>query len=205
MVNIDELSAKELYELAKQKEREEERLAQMQEQLNELKTRREQLIKRHQEELAYTDRKLEELNAQRREMIESHQKALTALEQELRKAQEQCDTRRAAARAIPEAKPALEKEELPPPIAEPDEAPARETPKAKGKSDGDELEVLMSHIHKIMKGRSYISESLLRERLTQLNFKSPHLSKLLDTLVRQTKLVRRTGGNYVLGKGAKKK
>jgi hypothetical protein len=243
MVNIEQLSAKELYELAKKKEQEEARVAEMQEQLKKLETEREGLIKKHEEELAYTDRQIEELASQRERMIEGHNKALSILEQKLKTLRE--ETNKAAAQEPAPAKeeapkkpetevakaPAPAKEEtqkkpeteavkapspakpkegmvgedLPPPSDDEPEQEVREKAKAKGGSEADELNTLMEHMHQIMKGRSYISDSLLREKLQSLKFKPANLSKLLDTLVRQARLVRRSGGNYVLGRKAGKK
>jgi hypothetical protein len=216
MVNLDELSAKELYELAQKKEQEEARLAQMQQQLTELKGKREQMIRRHEEELAYTDQKLDELTRQRKAMIESHQKALAGLDQELKTIQAQCDDKKSAARKLEAeqasqarnkaaATPVVEKEELPPPVNNSQGSSSGSKEKGKHIGEEEELDLLMEHIIKMMKGRSYISEGLMREKLSIANFKSPNLRKLLDTLVRQKRLVNRSGGNYVLGKGAKKR
>lgn len=218
MVNIEELSAKELYELAKKKEQEEARLNQLQEQIKELRGEREQLIKKHEEENAETERKIEELQARRKALSEGHKKALAILDQRLKKLederQQSKDTRdsaKAANAAVEQekAKPALEKEDLPPPSEEePEPEPAKseaKQPKAKGMSEEEELDLLMEHLQRIMKGRSYISDSLMREKLSAAKFKSPNLSKLLDKLVKQARLVRRSGGNYVLGRVKKKK
>ncbi len=215
MVNIEELSAKELYELAKRKEQEEARLAQMQQQLTELKGKREQMIQRHEEELAYTDQKIDELTRQRKAMVESHQKALAALDQELKTAQTQCDDKKSTAKKLEAqasqssrektSQPVLEKEELPPPVDNGPNNGAGAKEKGKPKSEEEELDLMMEHIIKMMKGRSYISEGLMREKLSVADFKSTDLRKLLDTLVRQKRLVLRSGGNYVLGKNAKKR
>lgn len=251
MVNIEELSAKELYELAKKKEQEEARLVQMQEQLTKLTAQREAVIKKHQEDLAYADRKIEELRNQRQVLLDDHRKALASLDKELQQLREDCASKKAAVNkpvvasapltaaktqpkpAAPMARPAVKappaKEELPPPLEEEvgiedidesdldidlgvdlgpedDEPQSSAAQKDKRKPSTDEqLDELMGHILKIMKGRSYISETLLKEKLAQANFRPDNLSKLLDTLVRQTRLVRRSGGNYVLGRAAKKK
>jgi len=250
MVNIEELSAKELYELAKRKEQEEARLVQMQEQLGKLTAQRETLIKKHQEDLAYADRKIEELRQQRQVLLDDHRKALTSIDRELQQLREDCDSKKAAVKksaaaspppptaetppkpAAPVARSAAKalpaKEELPPPLEEKevgiedidesdldlgiDLGPEDEEPEGQPAQEGKrkpsseaQLDELMGHILKIMKGRSYISETLLKEKLAQVNCRPENLGKLLDTLVRQTKLVRRSGGNYVLGRAAKKK
>lgn len=238
MVNIEELSAKELYELAKKKEQEEARLVQMQEQLTKLTSQREAVIKKHQEDLAYTDRKIEELRKQRQALVDDHRKALDSLDKELQQLREDCASKKdavdkplaahppaaktqpkpAAATAKPAVKAPPAKEKLPPPLEEEvgiediDESDLDidlgvnldQAGKHKPSTE-EQLDELMGHILKIMKGRSYISEGLLKEKLNLANFKTATLSKLLDTLVRQTKLVRRSGGNYVLGRAAKKK
>lgn len=221
MVNIEELSAKELYELAKKKEQEEARLNQLQEQITGLQGDREQLIKKYEEELAETDRKIEELNTQRRTMTEGHQKALAMLDHKLKTLSEERQAKKASRESETppqtkekapspdaEVKEPLIQEELPPPseneVDEPAPRPEKK-PKTKGKDEAEELEILLEHLQKMMKGRSYISDSLLREKLRAANFKPANLGKLLDTLVRQAKLVRRSGGNYVLGRVGKKK
>lgn len=237
MIDIEQLSAKELYELARKKELEEAHQAQMQEQLTELTARREQLIDKHQEALADTDRQIEELNSQRKELLEVHERALTSLDEELARLKAEMTTQKAAARTTtekPEPVPAgptaattspedtavtgeaihstptagtepllSEQEELPPPIEEDGNEQSEE--KKKGKDESEQLELLMGHIQKMMKGRSYISEGLMKEKLNFANFKTANLGKFLDTLVRQSRLVRRSGGNYVLGRAAKKK
>lgn len=217
MVNLEELSAKELYELARKKEQEEARLAQMQEQLRALKLERETLIKKHEEALAETDRQLQELTRQREKMLKEHESALSALDARLKKLGAETTAKKAAVNEASAAKPAtpsrpsLVQEELPPPSDE-EETPAQKAdtppahkPREKAKSDAEELEILMEHLRKIMKGRSYISDSLLREKLQAANYKPANLGKLLETLVRQARLVRRSGGNYVLGRQTKKK
>lgn len=245
MVNIEQLSAKELYELAKKKEQEEARVAEMQEQLKKLETEREGLIKKHEEELAYTDRQIAELSSQRERMIEGHNKALSILEKKLKtlseeagkaaaptpapakeqapqkpetaaadvaapapapaKEETQAKAETETAKAAAKPREAIVGEDLPPPSDDEPEQETREKAKAKGSAEADELDVLMEHMHTIMKGRSYISDSLLREKLQSLKFKPANLSKLLDTLVRQARLVRRSGGNYVMGRKAGKK
>lgn len=212
MVNIEELSAKELFELAKQKEREEARIAQMQEQLGELMVKREQMVKEYQQGLAYTDRQIEELKRQRQVMIENHQKAIASIEVEIKKLRGQCEEKKAQKDDLPTMPPAAsaaatspaDREDLPPPASEsPEETKGSE--KRKKRTEPEELVLLMEHIHKIMKGRTDISESLLREKLTLAKFRATNLSKLLDALVRQSQLGRKSGGNYILGKAAKKR
>lgn len=216
MVNIEELSARELYELAKKKELEETRIAQLQEQLSETIAKRDTMVKEYQQGLAYTDRQIEELKAQRQEMVEKHQKALASIEVELKKLRTRCEERKANKTTLPPsiitdsppaAAPAVsappDREDLPPPTVQRTEQRGLETRKKKG--EAEELTLLMEQIHKIMKGRTDISESLLREKLNLAKFRPPNLSKLLDALVRQSQLSRKSGGNYVLGKAAKKR
>lgn len=226
MVNIEELSAKELYELAKKKEQEEARLAQAREQLKKLEDERGELLRKHQQDLAETDRQIEELKARKERLVDGHQKALAILEKRITSLSEEVDAKKVAASEAKQAatvqkkaetppadkpaeppKPPLPKEDLPPPSDEAEEPPAQEPErkKEKGRSEAEEMEILLEHLQKIMKGRSYISDSLLREKLQAAKFKPANLSKLLDTLVKQAKLVRRSGGNYVLGRMAKKK
>jgi hypothetical protein len=65
----------------------------------------------------------------------------------------------------------------------------------------EEMDLLMEHMIAFMKGRSYISESLLREKLQVVKYKpATNLNKLLDALVKEARLVRRNGNNFVLGR-----
>ena len=238
MVDISQLSAKELYELAKQKEQEEAKFAQMQEKRTKLENEREELLQKHQEDIAVIDRQIEELTVQRERMIgnvnigpRSNGISGVFKGQEITQAEKTSSAEQpAAAKATPvkeekatpsapiekkeppkvkeraqaETKEGLIGEDLPPPSEEQGKEHKDENPAPKSKGDSDELDILMEYLHQIMKGRSYISDSLLREKLQSLKFKPSNLSKLLDTLVRQAKLVRRSGGNYVLGRMAKK-
>ncbi|MGM0593981.1 MAG: hypothetical protein ACQETD_05525 [Pseudomonadota bacterium] len=207
MVNLEELSAKELYELARKKEQEEERLAQVKKQLQQLKAERTEMERKHDEALADLDRQIEELKAQRVSMLESQQKALALVDKRLKALG--VESEKAASRAE-EAKQASAapvqepSEELPPPLDEPE--PEKEPPaRSRAARSDEEMETLKEHIRKMMKGRSYISDGLLREKLQAAKFKPTNLGKMLENLTKQGWLIRRSGGNYVLGRASKKK
>lgn len=237
MVNLEELSAKELYELAKKKEQEEALQEQLLGRINEIKATREQVKITYQEVLKDIDQQLEELGKQRQTVVADHKKELEELNLELeqliqeveesqealaeassaekeaaqRKEQDEAAEAAAskAAAAKAEAKPAPPPEK--PAAAKPAEKPAPQ-PAASAKSPAkgplskeEELDLLMEHMVTFMKGRAYISESLLREKLQVAKFKpATNLNKLLETLVQQARLVRRNGSNYVLGRVKKK-
>jgi DNA repair exonuclease SbcCD ATPase subunit len=233
MVNLEELSAKELYELAKKKEQEEALQEQLLGRINEIKATREQVKITYQEVLKDIDQQLEELGKQRQTVVADHKKELEELNHELEQLiqeveesqealaeassaekeaaqrKEQDEAAEAAASKAAEAKPAPPPEK--PAAAKPAEKPAPQ-PAASAKSPAkgplskeEELDLLMEHMVTFMKGRAYISESLLREKLQVAKFKpATNLNKLLETLVQQARLVRRNGSNYVLGRVKKK-
>ena len=61
---------------------------------------------------------------------------------------------------------------------------------------------IMTHVRELMLGRSYISESLLKEQLRARKVNTSSLHKHLEDLVREGKLASGGGGNYSLGKKA---
>ena len=225
MVKLEELSAKELYELAKKKEQEEALQEQLLGRIKELKTTREQLKISYEEILKDIDDKIEELASQRQGVIADHKKELNELNQELEKLIKEVEESQVALAEASSAKKEVEQrkeqeEEVPvleevaeeePPVEKKSEAksePKAAPPAAEKKaapagnmSKDEELDLLMEHMVTFMKGRSYISESLLREKLQVAKFKpATNLNKLLETLVQQARLVRRNGNNFVLGR-----
>lgn len=239
MVNLEELSAKELYELARKKEQEEALQEQLLGRIHELETTREQLKTAYEEELKEIEERLEELAVRRQAAIDKHKDELNALNLELEKLiQEVKESQLAVEQASsaeeevkqaqlanqhaekPEIAPEKEiaeakAEEEPTPVEEatpaaekPAEEPAPTAKPAASKSAimEEEMEVMMQHVTAFMKGRAYISESLMKEKLQAAKFRpSTNFNKLLDTLVKQARLVRRNGNNYVLGRAKGKK
>lgn len=226
MVKLEELSAKELYELAKKKEQEEALQEELLGRIKEIKTTREQLKISYDEILKDIDDKIEELTAQRQAVIADHKKELDELNQELEKlikeveesqvalaeassAEKEVEQRKEQEEEVPvleevaEEAPATEKkaEAKPKPKAASTPATEKKAAPAGNMSKDEELDLLMEHMVTFMKGRSYISESLLREKLQVVKFKpATNLNKLLETLVQQARLVRRNGNNFVLGR-----
>ncbi len=226
MVNLEELSAKELYELAKKKEQEEALQEQLLGRINEIKTTRDQLKISYQEILQDIDAKIEELASQRQTVVAEHKKELEELNQELEQLiQEVEESQEALAEAssaqqevaqrkeqdeepVVEEEESAKAEEKPAPVSKPEPAKAESPAPApekkappKAMSKEEEMDLLMQHMAQFMKGRSYISESLLREKLQVVKFKpATNLNKLLDALVQQARLVRRNGNNFVLGR-----
>jgi chromosome segregation ATPase len=214
MVNLEELSAKELYQLAKKKEQEEALQQQLQGRINEIKTTREQLKISYQEILQDIDDKLEELGKQRQDVVAEHKKELEELNQELEQLiKEVEESQMALAEASSAEKEVAQRKEQEEAASSKEEEAAEEakekaptTVKSAGGEMGkdEEMDQLMEHMVNFMKGRSYISESLLREKLQVVKFKpATNLNKLLDALVQQARLVRRNGNNYVLGRRKK--
>lgn len=227
MVKLEELSAKELYELAKKKEQEEALQEQLLGRIKEIQTTREQLKISYEEILKDIDDKIEELASQRQAVIADHKKELEELNQELETLIKEVEESQVALAEASSAKKEVEQrkeqeEEVPvleevaeqePPVEK--KAEAKPEPKAASStatekkaatpavnmSKDEELDLLMEHMVTFMKGRSYISESLLREKLQVAKFKpATNLNKLLETLVQQARLVRRNGNNFVLGR-----
>jgi len=64
----------------------------------------------------------------------------------------------------------------------------------------DKGAALMEKIRSIMRNRTYISESLLKEKLSVNGFDMSTLKKDREQLVRDGKLEKKSGSNYALGK-----
>ncbi len=206
MVNLEEMSAKELYELAKKKEQEETLQGKLQDRINEIKITREQLKTTYQEILKDIDEKLEELDKQRQTVIADHKKELDELNQELEKLiHDVAESQIALAEASSAEQEVANRKEQDAATESDEKKPTTEKSGGQaGISRDEEMDLLMKHMANFMKGRSYISESLLREKLQVVKFKpSTNLNKLLDALVQQARLVRRNGNNYVLGRKRK--
>jgi len=198
LVNIEEMSAEELFELANRKKRAEEEAAKRaaaQERINEVRKRREQLMREYEQALAANDKEMQALQKQREQLITKHQaalalvdKTLAELEQDIRGSEPAPakPAARAAAPAsrVPESEPAAEK-----------------TPPARRAGDkASRLDELADVVMEIMSTRQSISESLLKEQLRSRGLSSADLGKVLDQLVRDGQLVSRGYGNYAPGK-----
>ena len=79
-IDLSKLSAKELFELAKQKEQEEKEDSERQGKLDELKTQRESLLNEHKNVLLLTDKKIRDMQAQREKLIADHENVVAEID-----------------------------------------------------------------------------------------------------------------------------
>ena len=217
-MDISKLSAKELYELARQKEQEEKHQAELDDKRNKLQQQREELVadfKRRQTEL---DEEIRKLQQQREQRLNDYHRQLEKLERELEALQDsgtpaspvEKPTKQQPAPAEP--KPAKEqtpapteskptKEQAPEPAETQSTAPAQASKPAPAKGRaGEDVEQIFKEIAELMRNREYISESLLKERLRNQGVSALSLSKALEQLVKDKRLIRKSGGSYVMGK-----
>lgn len=182
-IDISKLSAKELYELARQKEIEEQRQAELNEHLNKLKVQREQLLAKFQQTISGIDSEIKQLQQKRERLVSDHDLDMGRLESEIDGTRQQGEQALAPPPPSPRpaaSPPATNSKPVSPPASDPDE--------------------LYNKIAELMRTREYISDSLLREKLKSLGFHSPNLGKELEQLVKEKRLVSKSGGSYVLGK-----
>ena len=206
-VDIKNLSASELFELAKQKEQEEQEAHQRAARLAEIKKQIAALITSHKEAMAATDQAIAELQEKRTRLVSEFKAAITPLEMDIKELERKVKADQAKAESpaptvppqsnVQTAKPATPAptEQAPPSTATPQ--PAAETPPAKPADSGEELLV---KIRDIMRTRSYVSESLLKEKLKASGFDIRNLKQDIEKLIREGKLEKKGIGNYALGK-----
>jgi hypothetical protein len=204
LVNIENMSAEELFELANKKKQAEEDAAKRAaalERVGEVRKRREQLMREFEQALAASDKEMQALQKQREQLITKHQAALAVIDKNLAELEQDLpgDDAPAPAKPAAPAKPVTPAKAAAPapakpaaPVPEPAPEPARRSDKG-----GDDLaDVIME----IMAGRQSISESLLKEQLRTRGHSSTELGKVLDQMVRAGRLVNRGYGNYAPGK-----
>jgi chromosome segregation ATPase len=187
LVNIEDMSAEELFELANKKKRAEEDAAQRakaQERINEVRKRREQLTREYEQALAANDKEMQALQKRREELITKHQAALAVIDNTLTELE--LDSR------DPEPPPARK--------AAPAPAPEKPAPARRVAEKSGVLDELGDVVMDIMSSRASISESLLKEQLRSRGHSSSELGKVLEQLVRDGKLVSRGYGNYAPAK-----
>ncbi len=187
LVNIEDMSAEELFELAKKKKQAEEdaaRRAVALERVKEARRHREQLVREYEQGLAANDKEMQALQKQREQLITRHQAALAVIDKTLTELEQ--DSRDSEPPAA--AKPA--------PAPAPDKAAPERRAANKGGTGSELTDVIME----IMIGRSSISESLLKEQLRSRGHSASELGKALEQLVRDGKLTSRGYGNYAPGK-----
>jgi chromosome segregation ATPase len=187
-VDLSKLSAKELFELAKQKEQEEKEASVRQAiaaRVDELTAKRGELVAGHEKELAGVDNKIVELTEQRAQLIASHDEALSEIDSEI-----ESYTRKLAQKSDEEA---------------PKEAAAstkKSEPATEAESGGvvDQPVDASERIIEMLKVRSYVSHGMLEETLRSEGIDVSNLAKQIDQLVRGKIIIRRSGGNYALNK-----
>lgn len=194
LVNIEELSAEELFELAQKKKSEEAdaaRRAAVQERVNEARKRREQIVREFDQALAANDQELQALQKAREQLITRHRAALAVIDKNLSDLEKES----AAAVAVPAAAAKPVAAAAPPPTPAAAVPPAPRPP-----ARAETSENLPEAIMELLVGRNTISESLIKEQLRLRGLNTSDLSKVLDKLTREGRLVNRGSGNYGPGK-----
>lgn len=186
-INIEDMTAEELFALANKKKEAELESAKQDEiknKLVEIRNRREHLIREFEQSLAATDKEIQALQNQREQLLGKHQVALAFIDNNLA--------------------------ELEQSIARPNKIePAQKsspttitTPSRKDKGH-DKQEELAAQIMQILAGRKSISESMLKEQLRARGFSTSQLDKIMHALIREERIVDHGFGNYAAGKKAK--
>lgn len=196
-IDITKLSSKELFELAKEKEKEEQEASQRAERLAEAKQQLAQLVAKHQEALAASDKTIKELQEKRSRMVAEFEAALAPLELDIQELERQIGESRARAESA--GTELSDEEELRLHFEE--QAVAESSaPETRPAHEKDPSEELLAKIRHIMRTRNYISESLLKEQLKLNGFDMSTLKKEMAKLLREGKLKKEGAGNYALGK-----
>lgn len=197
LVNIEEMSAEQLFELANKKKHAEEEAAKRaaaQERIGEVRKRREQLMREYEQALAANDKELQALQKQREQLITKHQAALALVDKTLTELEQDMGGGEApTAKPAPVSRPAAA-------APEPAAAPAKPAPVRRASDKPSRLDELADVVLEIMATRQSISESLLKEQLRARGVAATDLSKVLDQLVRDGQLVSRGYGNYAPSK-----
>lgn len=208
-IDLSKLSSKELFELAKQREKEEHEAEQRVDMLKSALHKRDELIAEHELALAAMDRAIKELQVKREQQVESFEATLTPIKQEIAELERRIkvdETRAKEAAAAPISQPAqptapVAAQAAPKPVPPASPVPQAATTQAKPASEGDAaLDKLYSLIRDMMRNRSYISESLMKEKLKAANFDTSNLRKQLEQLMHDKRVENKGRGNYALGK-----
>ncbi|WP_127478636.1 hypothetical protein [Sulfurivermis fontis] len=190
LVNIEEMSAEELFELAnrkKQAEQEAAKRAAALARIGEVRKRREQLMREFEQALAANDKEMQALQKQREQLITKHQAALALIDKNLAELEQDIAAGEAPAQSAKAVAPAKVE-------------PAAEKPARRATDKAESADDLGDLIMEIMAGRQSISESLLKEQLRSRGHSGTDLGKVLERLVREGRLVNRGYGNYAPGK-----
>lgn len=204
-IDIKNLSSQELFELAKRKEKEEQEAKQRIARLSELKRQVKTLIAEHEEALAATEKAIKELQEKRTRLMADFKATLAPLEldiQELERKVKVDQATAASAEAVsqPRTSPAPAPRVAPMPSAQATPQPAAIQPSQASAPAVDTTEELLAKIRSIMGSRSYVSESLLKEKLKTNGFDVRNLKADIEKLLREGKLEKKGIGNYALGK-----
>jgi chromosome segregation ATPase len=194
LVNIEDMSAEQLFELANKKKRAEEEAAKRAaalERLGEVRKDREKLLREFEQALAASDKEMQALQKRREQLITQHQAALAVIDKKLAELEQEQDAPAGEATVAPAKASAPAEVGVEPEKA----APARRA-SDKGSRQDDLSDVIMD----IMRGRQTISESLLKEQLRTRGHSVTELGKTLEQMVHDGKLASRGYGNYAPGK-----
>lgn len=176
-IDINQLSSDELFQLAtKRKRQEEEHAAARRAAIDELRKRKDELAAEHARALESIDASIQQLHNQRAHLVIRHKAAVDAVDREL------AERRREAKRASITEPP------------NPGVVPSGATPQS---TNAD----FAATVLELMKGRTDISESLLKEKLRARGVSVANFGKQLEALVKEGKIASRGGGNYGPGKG----
>ena len=198
LVNLNELSASELLELAKKKQQEEQESARRSAKvarLAQLRKKREQLLADQERALLILDKELQSLQQRRTQLVTSHQTALAALDKEMAEVSAgarapEMDMRAPAAEpAVSNAAPAAVG------VASADGSPEPQ-PETRPVPGVDPSVAILN----LLKGRVDMSDSLMRERLRGLGIDAGRFAKAIAQLMREGKVVSKGAGNYALKK-----
>jgi len=217
-VDLSKLSSKELFELANQREMEEQKATERLEHLDAARKKRDKLIAEHEAAIAATDKAIAELKDKREKQLTDFEATLAPLELEISelecevKADEDRAEKEAVAAQSPKqastpdttvtaaATPPRPQTNTPPrpatPVAPVSKAAAPK-PMSTGSSSTDDLYNL---IRGMLRNRTYISESLMKEKLKAAAFDVTNLRNQLDQLIYEKRIDKKGAGNYALGK-----
>lgn len=224
---MEGLSARELYELAKKREREEDERARRSEamaQVRKLEKKRLELENKHDTAITILENQISDLQLRRKQLIAEHEDALAAIDREIgeqvSRAAMQAAKSEAPDYSVNVVKPA-KKEATPepaapaekpatlerppaakptPPAETPAEKPAAKPAPGKKPSPAEELAELADFLRTTFKYRKTISYSLLKETLKAKRFNTATLGRQLDQLCREGKLLKQGNENFSPGR-----
>lgn len=193
-VDISTLSAKELYELAKKREQEEAlRTAQL-EQLETLNKQRSQLEQEYDATLEKINQEIEALHHKRILLVREHEKSLSTIKKDIQELNNKLD--KAPAVKLETKAESVQVTCTDPATSVIDKTPLAPTQRKPQKPNDD----IGDKIIGLLKMRTDISNSLLKEKLKAEGYDVSNLGKKLDQLVREKKITSKGGGNYSIAR-----